>query len=194
MIRLLSLQRTSWIWELCDRKTWAERYRPPPITQLQVLKWRHWKLAQLKDLEPTTQRALEEKLRSHWANRLISHLIPFAAGIPAMAAVMGDGDDHRFSTLRQRCLFFERLKKQDLLQVPWTESAVRQMLSKLQAAECTPNYIQQAWDTLKWFSSKFQTLDVESLQRLQPRRSPSKRPWSPPLLLLNGRQWCLLGK
>ena len=167
-------------WELCDRKTWAERYRPPPITQLQVLKWRHWKPAQLKDLEPTTQRALEEKLRSHWANRLISHLIPFAAEIPAMAAVMGDGDDHqeflhllgdaRFSTLRQRCLFFERLKKQDLLQVPWTESAVRQMLSKLQAAECTPNYIQQAWDTLKWFSSKFQTLDVESLQRLQSKK------------------------
>ena len=167
-------------WELCDRKTWAERYRPPPITQLQVLKWRHWKPAQLKDLEPTTQRALEEKLRSHWANRLISNLIPFAAEIPAMAAVMGDGDDHqeflhllgdaRFSTLRQRCLFFERLKKQDLLQVPWTESAVRQMLSKLQAAECTPNYIQQAWDTLKWFSSKFQTLDVESLQRLQSKK------------------------
>ena len=97
-----------------------------------------------------------------------------------MAAVMGDGDDHqeflhllggaRFSTLRQRCLFFEKLKKQDLLQVPWTESAVRQMLSKLQAAECTPNYIQQAWDTLKWFSSKFQTLDVESLQRLQSKK------------------------
>ena len=160
--------------EFCDRKTWSERYRPPPITQLQVLKWRHWKPAQLKDLEPTAQRALEEKLRSHWANGLISH------EIPAMAAVMGDGDDHqeflhllgdaRFSTLRQRCLFFERLKKQDLLQVPWTESAVRQMLSKLQAAECTPNYIQRAWDTLKWFSSKFQTLDVESLQRLQSKK------------------------
>ena len=92
-----------------------------------------------------------------------------------MAAVMGDGGDHqeflhllgdaRFSTLRQRCLFFEKLKKQDLLPVPWAEPAVRQMLSKLQAAECTPNYIQQAWDTLKWFSSKFQTLDVERLQK-----------------------------
>ena len=167
-------------WELSDTKIWTDRYRPPPITQLQVLKWRHGRPAQLRDLEPTTQRALEEKLRTHWANRLISHLIPFAAEIPAMAAVMGDGDDHleflhllgdaRFSTLRQRCLLFEKLKKQDLLPVPWTEPAVRQMLSKLQAAECTPNYIQQAWDTLKWFSSKFQTLDVESLQRLQSKK------------------------
>ena len=148
------------VWELCDRKIWTDRYRPPPITQLQVLKWRHWRPAQLRDLEPTTERALEEKLRTHSANRLISHLIPFAAEIPAMAAVMGDGDDHleflhllgdaRFTTLRQRCLFFEKLKKQDLLPVPWTEPAVRQMLSKL---------LQQAWDTLKWFSSKFQTLD-----------------------------------
>ena len=191
-------------WELCDRKTWAERYRPPPITQLQVLKWRHWKPAQLKDLEPTTQRALEEKLRSHWANRLISHLIPFAAEIPAMAAVMEDGDDHqeflhllgdaRFSTLRQRCLFFERLKKQDLLQVPWTESAVRQMLSKLQAAECTPNYIQQAWDTLKWFSSKFQTLDVESLQRLQSKKKSLQETLVSTTTTPQRRQWCLLGK
>ena len=64
------------VWELCDRKSWTDRYRPPPITQLQVLKWRHWRPAQLRDLEPTTQRALEEKLRTHWANRLISHLIP----------------------------------------------------------------------------------------------------------------------
>ena len=167
-------------WELIDRQSWTDRYRPPPITQLQVLKWRHWKPAQLRDMEPTTQRALEEKLRAHWANRLISHLVPFAADIPAMAAVMGDGDDHqeflhllgdaRFSTLRQRCLFFEKLKKQDLLSVPWTESSVRQMLSRLQAVECTPNYIQQAWDTLKWFSNKFQTLDVESLQRLQSKK------------------------
>lgn len=40
------------------------------------------------------------------------------------------------------------------------------MLANLHAQECTPNYIQQAWETLKWFSSKFQTLDVESLHRL----------------------------
>ena len=31
-------------WELGDRKSWTDRYRPPPITQLQVLKWRHWNL------------------------------------------------------------------------------------------------------------------------------------------------------
>ena len=152
-----------------------------PITQLQVMKWRHWKPSQLRDLEPTTQRALEEKLRVHWSNRLISRLLPFSADIPAMAAVMGDGDNHleflhllgdaRFSNLRQRCLSFEKLKKQGgLLQVPWTEQTVRQMLSQLHSLECTPNYIQQAWDTLKWFSSKFQTLDVESLHRLQAKK------------------------
>ena len=122
-------------WELVDRQSWTDRYRPPPITQLQVLKWRHWKPAQLRDMEPTTQRALEEKLRAHWANRLISHLVPFAADVPAMAAVMGDGDDHqeflhllgdaRFSTLRQRCLFFEKLKKQDLLSVPLNHQSGR---------------------------------------------------------------------
>ena len=74
---------------------------------------RHWRPAQLRDLEPTTQRALEEKLRQHWSNRL------HAADIPAMAAVMGRREndheeflhllgDARFSTLRQRCLALEK--------------------------------------------------------------------------------------
>ena len=81
-------------WEHHDREVWQSRHRPPPITQLQLAKWRHWRPAQLRDLEPTTQRVLEEKLRQHWSNRLISHLAPHASDIPAMAAVMGDGNDH----------------------------------------------------------------------------------------------------
>ena len=169
-------------WELHDRGVWHSRHRPPPITQLQLSKWRHWKPSQVRDLEPTTQRALEEKLRQHWSDRLISHLAPHAAEIPAMAAVMGDGNDHeeflhllgdaRFSTLRQRCLSFEKLRKQCDLPIPWTEKSVRALLANLQRQECTPNYIQQAWDTLKWFSTKFQTLDVTAAQRLT-----SKKKW-----------------
>ena len=100
-----------------------------------------------------------------------------------MAAVMGDGnDDHeeflhllgdtRFSTLRQRCLAFEKLKKHGGLQIPWTEKSVRSLLSNLHKEECTPNYIQQAWDILKWFSTKFQTLDVTATQHLA-----SKKKW-----------------
>ena len=169
-------------WEHHDREMWQSRHRPPPITQLQLAKWRHWRPAQLRDLEPTTQRALEEKLRQHWSNRLISHLAPHASDIPAMAAVMGDGNDHeeflhllgdaRFSTLRQRCLALEKLKKHGGLQIPWTEKSVRSLLSNLHKEECTPNYIQQAWDTLKWFSTKFQTLDVTATHRLA-----SKKKW-----------------
>ena len=169
-------------WEHHDRAVWQSRHRPPPITQLQLAKWRRWRPAQLRDLEPTTQRALEEKLRQHWSNRLISHLAPHALDIPAMAAVMGDGNDHeeflhllgdaRFSTLRQRCLALEKLKKHGGLQIPWTEKSVRSLLSNLHKEECTPNYIQQAWDTLKWFSTKFQTLDVTATHRLA-----SKKKW-----------------
>ena len=165
-----------------DREVWQSRHRPPPITQLQLAKWRHWRPAQLRDLEPTTQRALEEKLRQHWSNRLISHLAPHASDIPAMAAVMGGGNDHeeflhllgdaRFSTLRQRCLALEKLKKHGGLQIPWTEKSVRSLLSNLHKEECSPNYIQQAWDTLKWFSTKFQTLDVTATHRLA-----SKKKW-----------------
>lgn len=95
---------------------------------------------------------------------------------------MGDGNDHeeflhllgdaRFSTLRQRCLAFEKLKKHGGLQIPWSEKSVRALLTNLQKEECTPNYIQQAWDTLKWFSTKFQTLDVTATHRLA-----SKKKW-----------------
>lgn len=106
-------------WELHDREVWHSRHKPPPNTQLQLAKWRHWRPAQLRDLEPTTQRAG------------LSHLAHHASEIPAMAAVMGDGNDHeeflhllgdaRFSTLRQWCLAFEKLKKHGGLQIPWTE-------------------------------------------------------------------------
>ena len=109
-------------------------------------------------------------------------LAPHASDIPAMAAVMGDGNDHeeflhllgddRFSTLRQRRLALEKLKKHGGLQIPWTEKSVRSLLSNLHKEECTPNYIQQAWDTLKWFSTKFQTLDVTATHRLA-----SKKKW-----------------
>ena len=50
--------------------------------------------------------------------------------------------------------------------------SVRALLSNLQKEECIPNYIQQAWDSLKWFSTKFQTLDVTATQRLA-----SKKKW-----------------
>ena len=93
---------------------------------------------------------------------------------------MGDGNDHeeflhllgdaRFSTLRQRCLALEKLKKHGGLQIPWTEKSVRSLLSNLHKEECTPNYIQQAWDTLKWFSTKFQTLDVTATHRLAAKK------------------------
>ena len=64
----------------------------------------------------------------------------------------------------------EKLKKHGGLQIPWTEKSVRSLLSNLHKEECTPNYIQQAWDTLKWFSTKFQTLDVTATHRLAAKK------------------------
>lgn len=31
-------------WEPHDREVWHSRHRPPPITELQLAKWRHWHL------------------------------------------------------------------------------------------------------------------------------------------------------
>ena len=36
-------------WEHHDREMWRTRHRPPPITQLQLAKWRHWRPAQLRN-------------------------------------------------------------------------------------------------------------------------------------------------
>ena len=47
-------------WEHHDREMWQSRHRPPPITQLQLAKWRRWRPAELRDLEPTTQRPLKK--------------------------------------------------------------------------------------------------------------------------------------
>lgn len=58
------------------------RADPPPLQQPEFLKWRHWRPGRIKEMEPTTQRALELHLRGKWAERLLARLVPFAERIP----------------------------------------------------------------------------------------------------------------
>ena len=186
-------------WEHHDREVRHSRHRPPPITQLQLAKWRHWRPAQLRDLEPTTQRALEEKLRQHWSNRLISHLAPHASEIPAMAAVMGDGNDHeeflhllgdaRFSTLRQRCLAFEKLKKHGVFR-----SRGQKNQSVLSSAISIRKSVLQTTSSrhgIPWSGSVlcFRPWASQPPNVLHRRRNGYRRPWSPQRLHRSERQW-----
>ena len=65
-----------------------------------------------------TQQPLETELRRRWAERLISHLAPYADHIPYMQSIDGDNNmeeyihllgDIRFRTPRVRCLALETL-------------------------------------------------------------------------------------
>ena len=59
---------------------------PPPLQQPEFLKWRHWRPSRVREIEPTTQRALEGK----WAERLLAHLVPFAEHIPHLKDILGE--------------------------------------------------------------------------------------------------------
>ena len=103
-----------------DWEKWAKSFTPSPLTNLQLVKWRHWKPSRIKEVGPVNQKVLENHLRRKWAERLLSHLIPYASGIPHLAPLRGDNEtqeffdllgDTRFRTLRQRCLVLEQMVK-----------------------------------------------------------------------------------
>ena len=128
-------------WEISDREKWAKSFTPSPLTNLQLVKWRHWKPSRIKEVGPVNQKVLENRLRRKWAERLLSHLVPYASGIPHLAPLRGDNEtqeffdllgDTRFRTLRQRCLVLEQMVKWGL-PIPWQETHVRQLLNDLRS-------------------------------------------------------------
>ena len=161
-------------WEIVDREKWVKSFTPSPITNLQLVKWRHWKPSRIKEVGPINQKVLENHLRRKWAERLLSHLIPHAAVIPHLAPLQGDNEtqeffdllgDTRFRTLRQRCLVLEQMMKWGL-PIPWQETHVRHLLNDLRSQEVTPHKLQLCWDTLRWFSKKFGMMAVHEEHRL----------------------------
>ena len=45
-------------WDRQDQWRWFSRDDPPPLQQPELLKWRHWRPGKIREMEPTTQRAL----------------------------------------------------------------------------------------------------------------------------------------
>ena len=139
-------------WEIVDRERWLNSFIPAPITDLKLVKWRHW----------------------NQSEGLLAHLIPHAGEILHLAPLRGDNEelefhdllgDTRFRTLRQRCLVLEQMLKWDL-PIPWKESNIRELLNRLRAQEVTPHKLQLCWDTLRWFAKKFGLLAVQEEHRL----------------------------
>ena len=161
-------------WEIVDRERWLSSFIPAPITDLKLLKWRHWKPSRIKELGPINQKVLEGHLRRKWAERLLAHLIPHAGDIAHLAPLR--------ETMRNRssmisleipasghfvrdALFWNRCSN-GTLPIPWKESNVRELLNRLRAQEVTPHKLQLCWDTLRWFAKKFGLLAVQEEHRL----------------------------
>ena len=50
-------------WEIVDRERWLNSFIPAPITDLKLVKWRHWKPSRIKELGPINQKGpLEEEM------------------------------------------------------------------------------------------------------------------------------------
>ena len=136
-------------WEIVDRERWLNSFIPAPITDLKLVKWRHWKPSRIKELGPINQKVLEGHLRRKWAERLLAHLIPHAGEIAHLAPLRGDNEeqefhdllgDTRFRTLRQRCLVLEQMLKWDL-PIPWKESNVGELLNRRKSLPTSSSYV-----------------------------------------------------
>ena len=75
-------------WEIVDRERWLNSFIPAPITDLKLVKWRHWKPSRIKELGPINQKVLEGHLRRKWAERLLAHL---TLGLPPWSFLRGSG-------------------------------------------------------------------------------------------------------
>ena len=80
-------------WEIVDRERWLNSFIPAPITDLKLVKWRHWKPSRIKELGPINQKVLEGHLRRKWAERLLAHLIPHAGEIAHLAPLRAHNEE-----------------------------------------------------------------------------------------------------
>ena len=164
------------LWDQQDQLRYS-RDDPPPL-QPEFLKWRHWRPGKVREMEPTTQRALELHLRGKWAERLLAHLAPFAEHISYMQDILGDFrkealdllGDSRFRHCGNTA-FYESLRKRGFTVIPWQERHVRSLLNQRAEEEVTPYKLRQVKNTLKWYSKTFGVLKIDELHRLKSKKS-----------------------
>ena len=63
-------------WEIVDREKWVKSFTPSPLTNLQLVKWRHWKPSRIKEVGPINQKVLENHLRRKWAGKATPSVHP----------------------------------------------------------------------------------------------------------------------
>ena len=160
--------------------------------EVAIRKWRHWRPGHVSGAAPRKQRELERALRQKRGERLFSHLLPVAARVPYIAAVISTSStvetvallgefldlfgDARFRTIRVRCRSLEEVQRMGMKTTPWREADVRDLLNTMRYKELTPSKVQQVCGTLKWCSQKFGTRFPAA---------PLRRP-------LSWRNWCPL--
>ena len=157
---------------LCDHQDQAMAFaKRPALQQPEFLKWRHWRPSRVREIEPTTQRALEPEV----GGALLAHLVPFAEHIPHLKDILGALDllgDTRFRTLRQHTRTSGRGACDSMAACPLSPQPADK--------EVTPYKLRQVWNTLKGYSKTFGMLNVDELHHLKAKWSPARTssgPW-----------------
>ena len=153
-------------WDRQDQLRWFSRDDPPPLQQPELLKWRHWRPGKIREMEPTTQGALELHMCGKWAERLLAHFAPFAEHIAYMQDILG-----RTSARKRWTSWGIAGSGRGFTVIPWQERHVRSLLNQLADEEVTPCKLRQVWNTLKWFSKTFGLLKIHELHRLKSKKS-----------------------
>ena len=177
------------------------------ISEIPLKKWKHYRSRDVKALPPQSQMEIERALKFRWLDRLLGHLIPFAATIPNMAKVMSSEDPVqeykdlfgklRWRTIRIYTVNLETMLRLPKFKVPWLESTVRALLQQCRHEEVRPSKISSYWSTLKALGSRLGILSPESVDTLKQKKEavtdvlvdkvvkPSKKAVVPPVEILN---------
>ena len=163
-----------------QRATFMKHFNLIAMAPVCVTKWRRWKPSQLQNLEPLTQRQIENHVRTKWQERTLAHFITFAALIPFMFKVMSlpDPDQEckdlfgktRFGTYRGHCLNLQKIAQITGFVIPWAENEIRLVLNHHRAKQRTPARVQTSWNTFKFFSKKLGLVPPDALSSLKEKK------------------------
>ena len=185
-------------------------------SEVPLKKWKHFRSRHVKDLPQQSQLEIERGLKFLWLDRLLAHLIPFAASIPEMAKVRLSDDpiqEYRdlFGKLRWRSIriytvHLESMLKAPKFQIPWNELRVRILLQQCRYDELAPSKVSGFWGTLKSLGAKLGMLSPDSIASLKQKRDavtdvlvdkvfkPTKKAVVPPVSIMSKLETAIRSK
>ena len=147
-------------WEIVDREKWVKSFTPSPITNLQLVKWRHWKPSRIKEVGPYQPEGPGE---------------PPPSEVGRKASLPPDTTCGCYSPLGTPAKKRTRPRSSSTF---W-ETDMPGVGTDGEVGLTYSLELQLCWDTLRWFSKKFGMMAVHEEHRLLQKKQTVEESLTP---------------